>query len=79
MQNPALDRSRSLSDTQGGAARLRRLALPWADLLHAFSVRNLQNRNFKTGAAGCYDRELVEPYKCSQLDIERGGECAEFP
>ena len=47
MQNPALDRSRSLSDTQGGAARLRRLALPWADLLHAFSVRNLQKRNFK--------------------------------
>ena len=46
MQDPTLDRYRSLPDTQGGAARLRRSALPWADLLHAFSVRNVQKRNF---------------------------------
>jgi hypothetical protein len=27
-------------ETQGGAARLRRLALPWAMLFNAFGVRN---------------------------------------
>jgi hypothetical protein len=27
-------------ETQGGAARLRRLALPWADLFDAFGVKN---------------------------------------
>jgi hypothetical protein len=27
--------------------RLRRGAVPWADMSHAFSVKNFQNRNFK--------------------------------
>jgi hypothetical protein len=51
--NAAIDRTRLTRPrfcspfTQGGAARLRRLALPWADIFHAFSVKNLQYRNVK--------------------------------
>jgi hypothetical protein len=33
--------------TQGGAARLRRLALPWANLRNAFGVKNSKKRDLK--------------------------------
>ena len=40
--------------TQGGAARLRRAALPWATLFNAFGVEDGETCNFKTYASG-YD------------------------
>ena len=40
MENLLLDRDCKWFGTQGGAARLRRLALPWAVLFDAFGVRN---------------------------------------
>jgi hypothetical protein len=37
-------------ETQGGAARLRRLALPWANLFNAFGVRNKKSATSKSAS-----------------------------
>ena len=63
--------------TQGGAARLRRTALPWAKLFHAFGVRNFETAQHQNAQAKDPYRFAVLLSLRASMGAARGDEAIE--